>query len=166
MDGSAMSRTIPSTLLLTVTIALAVTIAIVGCFDPQDQRPGLLLRGETVEAPPSDWAFTNEYREIAVEVRTPYLLPHSVTIWCAELDGELYIGAREPDTKRWPGWADRNPDVRLQIGSQIFEVRLVPLDDAERIASVRVAYAAKYDLPATAAGSGPEIRYWRVASRS
>ncbi len=112
MDGSAMSRTIPSTILLTVTIALAVTIAIVGCFDPQDQRPGLLLRGETLAAPPSDWAFTNEHREIAVEVR------------------------------------------------------LVPLDDAERIASVRVAYAAKYDLPTAAAGSGPEIRYWRVESRS
>ena len=148
------------------SIILALLIAVSGCFGPEDQRPGLHIRGEVVAVPPSDWSFTNEHREIAVEVRTPYLLPHSVTIWCAEVEGKLYIGARDPDTKRWPGWADRYPDVRLQIGPQLFEVRLTPLDDAARIALVRRAYAAKYDLPRSAAGEGPPIRYWRVESRS
>ena len=112
--------------------------------------------------PPSDWAFTNDHREIAIEVQTPYLLHHSVTIWCAELDGELYLGARDPEKKRWPGWADRNPDVRLGIGSRIFEVRLAPLEDLKRIAPVREAYAAKYDLPRRPAGEGPPVRYWKV----
>ena len=147
-------------------IILTVAIAGPGCFGPRDQRPGLRLQGDVVSAAPPDWAFSNDYKEIAVEVRTPYGLPHSVTIWCAELEGELYIGARDPDTKRWPGWADRFPDVRLRIGPQVFEVHLTPLDDAERIASVRRAYAAKYDLPQTRAGEGPRVRYWRVESRS
>jgi hypothetical protein len=160
MDRRAMTLALP------LAIILALPISSLGCFDPQDQRPGLLLRGEAVAAPPADWAFTNDHREIAVEVRTPYLLPHSVTIWCAELDGELYVGARDPDSKRWPGWVDRNPDVRLRIGSQIFEVVLIPVDDAERIASVRVAYAAKYDLSGAPSRSGPAIRYWRAESRS
>ena len=145
---------------------LPIGIALVACFGPEDRRPGLRLGGEVVATPPSDWAFTDEHREIAVEVRTPYLLPHSVTIWCAQVDGELFVGARNPETKRWPGWVDRDPDVRLGIGPQIYEVRLVPLDDAARIDRLRQAYAAKYDLPRATQGEGPPIRYWQVAPRS
>ncbi|MHC4342593.1 MAG: DUF2255 family protein [Planctomycetota bacterium] len=147
-------------------IAIAMATALTGCFSPEDRRPGLRLRGQVTATVPSDWAFTNEHREIAIEVRTPYLLPHAVTMWCAEGEGELYVGARNPDTKRWPAWVDRDPHVRLGIGSQIFEVRLAPIEDADRIARVRDAYAAKYGMPRTPAGEGPPIRYWRVEPRS
>jgi len=150
------------TILLGIGIALVVVIA--GCINPQDRTPGTRLFGE-VTAAPSDWSFTNDYKLIAVEVRSPYLIPHSVTIWCAELDGQLYIGAREPETKRWPGWAARNPNVRLGIGSQIFEVRLVPIEDLERVRRIQSAYARKYNLPSRSAESRP-IRYWSVEARS
>jgi hypothetical protein len=146
--------------------AIAIATALAGCFGPEERRPGLHLRGEVAETLPSDWAFTNDHKEIAIEVRTPYLLSHSVTIWCAEVEGKLYVGARDPETKRWPGWADRDPHVRLRIGSRIFEVQLAPLEDEERVAQVRRAYAAKYDLPRAPAGEGPPIRYWLVAPRS
>jgi len=119
-----------------------------------------------VATPPADWTFTNEYREIAIEVHTPYLLPHSVTIWCAVLDGELYVGARDPDTKRWPGWVEQEPDVRLGIGSKVYEVRLSPLDDSDPLKRIRGAYGSKYKLPRRAAGEGPPIRYWRVDPRA
>ena len=149
-----------------IGIIIAIASALAGCFAPDDRRPGFHLGGEVVATPPSNWAFTNDHREIAIEVRTPYLLPHSVTIWCAEVEGELYVGARDPETKRWPGWADRDPNVRLGIGPRTFEVQLAPLEDATRIARVREAYAAKYDLPRTPAGEGPPIRYWLVGPRS
>jgi hypothetical protein len=149
---------------LTIGIALVVALASIGCIDPEDTRPGTRLTGE-LAATPTDWSFTNEHRLIAIEVQTPYLVPHSVTIWCAEVDGQLYVGAREPETKRWPGWADQHPDVRLGIGERTYEVRLVPLDDAERLARLLTAYAAKYDLPPASADS-PPIRYWRVDGRS
>jgi len=147
------------------SIAIALAIAGVGCGDPQDRRPGLRLSGDVATEIPSDWSFTNEHREIAIEVSTPYLLPHSVTIWCAEADGRLYVGARNPDTKRWPSWVDRDPDVRLRIGEQIFEVRLVPVDDPGRLARVRSAYARKYDLPDPPPEESPPIRYWSVERR-
>ena len=150
----------------TLGIVIVIAIALAGCFSPEDRRPGLHLRGEVVATLPSDWGFTNDHKEIEIEVHAPYLLPHSVTIWCAELEGELYVGARDPETKRWPGWADRDPKVRLRIGSQLFEVRLAPLEDANRVARVRQAYAAKYGLPSTPAGEGPPIRYWRVEPRA
>ena len=146
-------------------LGVVIAIALVGCFSPEDSRPGLHLSGDVVATLPSDWAFTNDHQEIAVEIHTPYLLPHSVTIWCAELEGELYVGARDPETKHWPGWADRDPNVRIRIGSQIFEVRLTPLEDADRIERVRQSYAAKYDLQRTPAGSEPAIRYWLVEPR-
>jgi len=146
---------------LGIAFALAATIA--GCIDPEDRRPGTRLTGE-VAASPSDWSFTNDHKLIAIEVQTPYLLRHSVTIWCAEVDGQLYVGAREPETKQWPGWADRNPNVRLGIGSQIFEVRLLPLERSENLTRLRSAYAAKYELPPPS-GDSPPSRYWRVEAR-
>ncbi len=83
-----------------------------------------------VDAPvPTDWRFTDDNKEIAVQVHTPYLIPHAVTIWCAQVDGELYVGASAPKTKHWPGWVDDNPDVTLRIGENTYAVRLVPLDD-------------------------------------
>ncbi len=151
-----------------IRIGTVIVIAAVlaGCFGPEDRRPGLHLRGEVVADAPSDWAFTDAHREIAIEVHTPYLLPHSVTIWCATIDGELYLGARDPDTKRWPGWVDRDPDVRLGIGSKVYEVQLTSLEDSVHIKRVQQAYRSKYELPARREGEGPPIRYWRVGPRA
>lgn len=146
-------------------LALALVLGVAACYAPDDARPGLRLSGPVKETP-SDWSFTDAHQEIAIEVRTPYLLPHSVTIWCASLEGRLYVGARDPEEKWWPTWADRDPDVRLRIDGAIYEVRLEPLVDAERIRRVRAAYASKYDLPASPEGGPPSIRYWRVAPRS
>ena len=89
--------------LLPVSVALALAFGAAGCIDPSDQRPGLWLSGEVASELPSDWQFANDYREIAVQVATPYLIPHSVTIWCAATGEALYLGARNPETKRWPG---------------------------------------------------------------
>jgi len=147
-------------------LGLAVALTVVtGCILPADQRPGLWLRGKLVEPAPLDWSFTDAHREIAIEIHTPYLVAHSVTIWCAEVDGVLYIGARNPESKRWPGWVDANPEVRLKIGERLYEVKLVPLDQPERIDRLRRAYAAKYELPDISPGEGPPIRYWQVSPR-
>jgi hypothetical protein len=146
-------------------VAVVLALVCVGCIEPQDRRPGLWLRGDVVAEAPSDWIFTDEWKEIAVQVRTPYLLPHSVTIWCAVSDGRLYVGAREPETKRWPGWADRQPDVRLGIGGKVYEVRLAPVDDPDEVARVQRAYAGKYDLGSPPPQGAPPVRYWLVEGR-
>ncbi len=148
-----------------LSIAIILVMVSVGCIDPKDSRPGLKLAGEVVTAIPSDWNFTNEFKEIAIEVKTPYLLPHSVTIWCAVADEGLYVGARDPDSKRWPGWVDRKPDVRLGIGERVYEVQLAPLDDSNQVEPVGRAYARKYDLPDPRPEGGPPIRYWLVEPR-
>ena len=144
-------------------LVVALALAFAGCIDPSDRRPGTKLTGEAAAAP-SDWSFTDGEPEIAVEVSG---LPHSVTIWCATLDGALFIGARDPESKRWPAWADANPDVRLKVAGKLYDVRLTPLDDAATLERLLPRYAAKYSLPAPdpSAPPPPPTRYWRVSPR-
>ena len=147
------------------SLALLPLLAVLGgCVPPSDSRPGLWLSGSASELP-DDWSFTDSYREIALEVSAPHLLAHSVTIWCASLDGQLYVAARSPEDKRWPGWVARDPNVRLKIGEQIYEAELSVLDDPTEIAKVRSAYTAKYDLPDPPPEGAPPLRYWRVEPR-
>ena len=150
---------------LRACLAIAAAACLVGCIDPKDQRPGLQLRGEAALDLPSDWSFTDAHREIEIQVATPYVIPHSVTIWCAANGDELYVGARNPGSKRWPGWVARDPNVRLRIGDEIYDVRLSIIEDADRIAQVRRAYVAKYELPDPPPEDGPPMRYWSVAPR-
>ena len=151
-----------------VTIAIAMLISLAGCLGPKDTRPGMRLPGELAPTP-SDWSFTNDHPEIALEVRTPYFLPHSVTIVCTELDGNLYVGARNPESKRWPGWVDNDPEVRLGIADRVYEVELVPLRDPAHLARIRQASDIKYGTkyrPTSPPEEGPPIRRWRVQPRS
>ena len=149
---------------LRVTQILAAACTLVGCIEPHDRTPGTWLSG-TPTALPSDWGFTDDYQQIAIQVHTPYGLAHSVTIWCASMDGRLHLGARDPESKNWPGWVDRNPDVRLGIDGRLYDVRLAPLEDPEHVARLQRVYAAKYDLPSPGSGEAPPTRYWIVEAR-
>jgi len=148
----------------TLVVAIALGFSLTACFEPEGRRPGMRLAGEVSDFP-GDWSFSDAHREIAVEVATPYLIAHSVTIWCAVVDDSLYIGARNPDEKNWPGWVESDPNVRLQIGDQLIEGRLVVIERAKRIESIRAAYKKKYDLPDPPAEGSPPMRYWRVERR-
>jgi len=132
-----------------------------GC-EPSDQRPGLWLSG-TPQPYPADWTFADQQKEIELQVGTPYLLPHSVTIWCATLDGDLYLAASRPEEKHWPGWVNEDPDVRLKIGDDLYEARLEPLQDPALIRQVTAVQSKKYgfDMPDGPTGAW----YWRVEPR-
>lgn len=132
---------------------------------PHERTPGQWLRGEEVVTLPDDWSFTDQHQKIYVEVATPYFVPHSVTIWCAQVNGQLYIAARNPEDKQWVAWLDADSDIRLKISEKIYVVKAVEEDSGSALAPVRAAYASKYDLPTGGSETPPPMRYWRIHNR-
>ncbi len=139
-------------------------LLVLGCVDPQDRRPGLWLSGESVSEPVEDWSFTRAHREIFIETRTPYWIPHSVTIVCVDLDGRLYVGARRPTEKRWVAYVARDPRVRLAIGGRLYERRLEKVEDPRDREAIYRAYAEKYGWERVPPQQRPEMWYFRVMS--
>ncbi len=158
-------------------IALGVAAGgALGCIEPKDQRPGFYVSGEVVSEPVSDWSFTDAAREIVVETRAWYLLPHSVTTHCIALNGKLYVGSlyREggefPDARPWNRNLVHDPRVRLKIGGKIYPGRAAPVRDPAETEAVLTALAGKYGEPWKSAldeppAQRPGVHFFRVESR-
>ena len=147
---------------------LALVLLVSACsIEPSGERPGFWISGEVVHEPVSDWTFTDEIPEILIETRTWYFVPHSVTIWCVSIDGELYVGASSPEYPKERYWirnARRDPNVRLKIGDAVYERRLELITDQERTDFVDSFYGKKYDYDVTV--DYEPLVYWRVVDRS
>jgi len=120
------------------------------------------LTGEVVEGPVDDWSFTDAHREIYVETRTPWLLPHSVTIVATSLDRVLYVHARRPAEKRWVTHVERDPRVRLEIGGKIYQRRLEPVEDAALQEATYQDFATKYGWEPAPPPQRPPMRFFRA----
>ncbi len=119
-------------------------------FEPSDQRPGLWLTGDRATEPVTDWSFTENHLEIFVQTRTPYLIPHSVTTYCAFFEDDLYLfsayyqGGTFPDQRGWNRNVMRDPRVRLKIGDRVFDRTVSHVTDANTRAAVHANAVAKY----------------------
>lgn len=148
-----------------MSVMLIFSVLMLGC-EPSDDRPGTWLGGELVDFP-EDWSFTNEVREISVQVQTPYWIAHSVTIWCAEDNGTLYVAALEPESKMWPGWVMDSPQVKLKIAENVYAAELVPVADTALKERLAAKYTLKYKIPPGSAFEGdPNAAYWSVRAAS
>jgi hypothetical protein len=131
--------------------ALLLILSFTG-FEPKDcpsgygswscRMPGLWLKGERVASPVSDWSFTDKIPEIKIQTQTPFLLPHSVTIYCAVYNGNLYVTSYRG--RLWVEDVIRDPHVRLKIGDQLFDRTLSVVDDPAEKAAVLQAKGKKY----------------------
>ena len=143
--------------------------------EPQDRRPGLWLSGELVEAPVTDWSFTDEIQEIFVETRTWYGFRHSVTTVCVAHRGTLYVpsvyfeGGEFPDARFWNRNVVRDPRVRLKIAKRIFERKAVVVEDPAERSEVLAAFARKSsfwkDLAEKPESARPKIIFFRMDPR-
>ena len=148
-------------------VVFAAAVVWMGC-QPKDVRPGLWLRGESVEAHVDDWRFTGDIEEIFIETRPWYGVRHSTTIWCVELDGELYVGSygdEETEKKTWEKNIARSPEARLGIEGKLYQVELEPVTDANLTTALDAIYAKKYDMVEVFGEDVPPWWYYRVAQR-
>lgn len=130
---------------------LLVTLHATG-FEPRDcanagvswscRTPGLWLRGDPVTTPVGDWSFTDKIQTIKIETQSPFLLPYSVSIWCADYNNTLYVTSYRG--RRWVEDVIGNPHVRLKIGGQLFERTLALVSDPDEKAAVLQAKGKKY----------------------
>jgi hypothetical protein len=140
-------------------------VAVLGC-QPEDETPGLWLRGEVALERVDDWRFTNDIEEIFVETRPWYGIPHSTTIWCVELGGSLYIGSYGDEKKAWEKNLARDPRVKLAISGKLYEVTLAPVTEPSQAEALDAAYAQKYDMAEVFGDVIPEWWYYHVVAGS
>ena len=145
-------------------LTLLAVVVVTAC-QPEDETPGLWLQGETVEEKVADWSFSQEIQEIFVQTRPWYGIPHSTTIWCVALDGELYIGSYGDKKKAWERNIERNPEARLSIKGRIYDVTLAPVTDGDLVEALDAAYAGKYDMAEVFGEELPAWRYYQSAQR-
>ena len=140
--------------LLAVLVLAVIWLGAVGV-EPQDRRPGTRLSG-TVQAHPNDWSFTDGVMEVHVEVRPWWQIPYSVTVVLGRDGDRLYSpsiyseAAEFPGTKLWNTVLAGNPDVRLRVGTDIYELALKPATDPAEFDRGFRALAAKYPFWKTA----------------
>ena len=128
---------------------------------PVDTQPGYVLPGEDSSELVSDWSFTDGIQEIFIETDTWYGLPHSVTIWCATVDGNLYIGTYG-EKKGWVRNIESSPKARLSIDSILYDVEILPISDEKLARRVDDAFHSKYDMQEVFGPDVPEWTYYSV----
>jgi hypothetical protein len=124
-----------------VLLALILVVMRITGFNPRGPRPGLWLSGNLITAPVTDWSFVNGYQTIEVQSNTWYLIPHSVTIWCASHDTHLYLQAIG---KMWSRNVLRDPHVRIKVGNQLYDRTVVYVSDPAEFFGVEESMAKKY----------------------
>jgi hypothetical protein len=149
-----------------IVIGLAAVLLLMSVtgFEPKDcpptdkslscKVPGLWLKGESVTTPVTDWSFTDTIPQIKIQTQTPFLLPHSVTIWCAVYNGNLYVTSYRG--RQWVENIIRHPQVRLKIADKVFDRTLSIVDDPVEKAGVLQAKGRKYPqwkVPAVSAST-------------
>lgn len=146
-------------------ILLLLVLSITG-LEPRQRTPGLWLKGNLVTTPVTDWSFTNQVSAIEVQTKSGYLLPHSVTTYCASYNGQLFLdsfyppGVDYPYGRSWNEDVARDPHVRLKIGNNLYDVTLVHDTDAAHKAAVLQLVAKKY--PALKIPLESQVQLFRV----
>ena len=106
--------------------------------------------GQLVTEPVSDWTFTDRFGEIFVQTNTRYGIPHSITTYCVEYNGNFYLfsayyaGGVFPDARGWNRNVMRDPRVRLKIGGRLYDRTLSYVSDEATTEPVIQRFERKY----------------------
>jgi hypothetical protein len=105
--------------------------------------PGGELSG-TVKPAPSDWKFSNAYEDVQLETRLDD--PYSVNIWGVAVGKRFMIASGRGLENAWAQHIEADPNVRLRIGEDIYELRAVRTDHRLDRRRLLAAMRAKYEF--------------------
>ena len=113
-------------------LVLVYVLLLVVPIDPVERRPGTRLGGDLAADQAPDWGDYGR-KQIAVQTRTWYFVPHAVTTTSWVDDGRFYVPCARCDGKRWPRNVARDNRVRLKIDGMLYDRRAIRITDpAER----------------------------------
>ncbi len=125
-------------------LLVALLALVASCGDPIMILPGGALKGTTA-ATPADWSSVADVKTIQVEFRLKD--PYSHNIWGVGIGPDLYIATGAKGT-RWTPFIAEDPNVRVRVGTELFDLVAVPVTDEAERARVAEAYTKKYDVKA------------------
>lgn len=110
-----------------------------GCGGPLGPFPGGVLEGKPARADPT-W---NGLGDSGIcELETNPADPYSVTVACTVIDGQLYVNAGGTE-KRWAKNIVDDPNVRLRIDGEIYDLRGIRVQDPAEIARFGKAWTSQ-----------------------
>ena len=150
---------------IVVLVALVVGAVVVGARfsdGPLDiVAGGPFEAGEVVTGPEPDWSFVEGIQEVEFQLLEP---ARSRTTWILHHDGRAYIPSGYMTTwwgrmwKHWPYEAEKDPRVLLRIDDQIYERKLVRVQEGPMIDPLLAQLSEKYmdgaEIPADVVSSG------------
>lgn len=101
---------------------LSLSLLVLGC-GPIGPFPGGSLSGKVATDLPADWSFSDDEKNVQLETRPSD--PYSVNLWGVGIGDRFYVASGRGGEAKWVKHIAENPDVRLQIGDTIYELRAV-----------------------------------------
>lgn len=126
---------------MTARLSLAALALLLGGWGPWFIFPGGELSAHESEAPAS-WTFSDAIDTVQLETQPTD--PYSVNIWLTRVNAMIYVHAGA-NRAAWVEHIEADPNVRVQVGEQIYPLRAVRVRDAVEFARFSVAYERKYD---------------------
>jgi hypothetical protein len=108
---------------------------------------GPFRSGTLVSGPEPEWSFVHDVREVQFQLLEP---ARSRTTWILDHEGKAYIPCGYMTTwwgklwKQWPHEALKDPRILLRIGDQLYERKLVRIQDGPAVAPLLAELSRKY----------------------
>ena len=118
------------------------------CGGPLGPVPGGEISGAAAP-PPGDWSKHAGAAEETIQLETRPSDPYSVNLWGLALESGYYVAAGRGEKSTWVGHIRENPEVRLGIAEEVYELRAVRVTDEAELEVFSKALEAKYEFEAT-----------------
>jgi hypothetical protein len=122
---------------------------------------GPFTSGTLVTGPEPDWSFVHDVREVEFQLLEP---ARSRTTWILDYEGKAYIPSGYMTSwwgklwKQWPHEAEKDPRILLRIGDDLYERKLVRVQEGPEVAPLLAELSRKYaggrEIPMEALTSG------------
>ncbi len=131
-------------------IIFLCTILLSACSGPIGPLAGGQLRGTEADLP-SNWDSVAAAEHVQLETNNNGK-PRSVLIWVGLANEKLYIasslisGSSNPAERTWVKNVADNPNVRLRVQEQIYQLKAVREEDPIQLEAARTAMMTKYEV--------------------